>query len=252
MTRYGFTLTRKSSLRSATRRQFCGSLQTAQRLRRRASTLNASDRVVVQAAGPTLTLDRQAHLLAKSITLSASGSSAKLGPGALIQGATVDLKTGSGEGPSVALGSLPPGTKPFQVRLVDEDGTPLANKPYHLFFGDVRLEGKTDGEGGLAQAVPESLEKCEILVWPDAYPDGIRHHFHVHLTEFPEYNTLDGIRLRLHGLGYDVGVGDLNLKEIMRAAVRRFQSDHAKTYKLTVNGELDDPTVNAIKAVFGH
>ena len=213
----------------------------------------AGKRATVESGeGPLLMLDKQITMAAKNISLTGDSASIKLGSDATIQGSSISLKKGASDSKDSTRSTLEPGKKNVEIRFIDPERVALANKRYHLFYDDVRIEGTTDDEGMLHETVPESLTHCEVLIWHGEFPKSRRSHYIVDIADLPDLMTPDGIRSRLHALGYDIGLGKPSIHASMEEAVRRFQTHYLRKHNLTVTGIVDAATLDALKSEFGH
>lgn len=123
----------------------------------------------------------------------------------------------------------------IKIRLCIDD-QPRAHEPYILYVDDIEVcQGNTDGDGYIRAAIPPHAQKGRILVGSGDEQDV----FVFLLGTVDPLETDEGIRGRLHNMGYDVS----DLTE----AIRNFQSKE----NLNITGTADAPTLARLKERFG-
>lgn len=122
-----------------------------------------------------------------------------------------------------------------KIRLCVED-QPLANEPYTLYVDGVEAgQGNTDRDGYVEAAISPHAKEGRLLVGMGEEQDV----FVFQLGTVDPIDTDEGVRGRLHNMGYDVS----DLAE----AVRAFQTKE----NLSVTGTADDATRARLKERFG-
>jgi N-acetylmuramoyl-L-alanine amidase len=136
--------------------------------------------------------------------------------------------------------------KELQLKLLDDEGKPIANEPYVLEVdGEPPLEGKqTDGEGVLKERVPLSRGGATLTLRGRELR--LRFGGLNPLRDCPS-NDVSGVQGRLQNLGYNPGPVSGVLGERTRIAIAIFQSDEG----LEMTGEPDEKTVSKLEEVYG-
>ena len=138
---------------------------------------------------------------------------------------------------------------PARIRFVVQsfDGSPFADKRYELTVGDLRYEGRTDGDGAIDRGVSPVAKTGELAVWLETpgYPEVARYILRIGYLEPVE--SIRGVQGRLNGLGYGCGEEDGELNEATRAALRLFQEKRG----LDPKGEVDEATRSALREAYG-
>lgn len=131
-----------------------------------------------------------------------------------------------------------------EIRVLSEDGTPMANTPWKLTVSGATTEGTTGDDGMIAARMVSSAENASLEL------DGST--IALTIGRMPTIETVKGVQVRLRNLGYFRDEPDGIVKESTTAAVRRFQSDRAHAgVRLSVSGEIDDPTRTELRAYHG-
>lgn len=130
--------------------------------------------------------------------------------------------------------------------ILDEDGQPLASRPYELKAGGETFTGETGSDGGLRHEIPLSAKTAElkIILDRDGNPETLT--WKLDLGGLDPVETTYGLKGHLTNLGYDCGGVDDQLTEKTKDALREFQADHG----LPVTGENDRITREKLIALF--
>ena len=210
--------------------------------------MSAKESARLEADGPLLELTDQVELDAKAVKLYSEGASLELAQNADVNGAQVNLNCGGG---AAALAQAAAGAKlkPLQLKLHDDDMKPFADKKYRLFVGDLKLEGTTDGEGGLDEQVPAEAKVAQLELWLEDYPTGPALHWPIELPDepLPPAAGATGTVQRLRNLGYYQGDLVAELTPQAEAALRAFQGDN----QLEPTGKLDARTAAKLEEIHG-
>jgi hypothetical protein len=131
----------------------------------------------------------------------------------------------------------------LRVKLQDGEGGSFANRPYKLTLGSTVLEGTTDGDGVVHQAVPPDATDGYLVV-SLSEEEGVLGSWstRVHIGHLDPISELSGIQGRLRNLGF----GEVEPTGSMDAATRRALSAFQKHKGLEITGELDDATRDAL------
>src|SRR5262249_29514056 len=128
---------------------------------------------------------------------------------------------------------------------------PYAGKTFHLRAEGLKTEGTTDGDGTVKAKGPKDVKQGVVTVWIDEYPTGRRKTYTLSHTEIPPADTPKGAQNRLKHLGYFDGEPSDQMTDAAKEALFAFQDDHKDSHALTPTGELDGPTIGALKDVYG-
>lgn len=126
-----------------------------------------------------------------------------------------------------------------RVRVVDARREPMKNLPFKLDTGKQIYQGQSDGDGVVDRNVPAEVETATLYIGDVTLPLLLGH-----LNPYGETRDrgITALQARLKNLGYQPGRVDGCLGPRTKAALRRFQADHA----LEVTGEADDATTKAL------
>jgi hypothetical protein len=131
-----------------------------------------------------------------------------------------------------------------EIRLLSEDGTPMAKTPWKLTVSGVVTEGTTGDDGIVGARMVSSAESASLELEGSTIA--------LTIARMPTIQTVKGVQLRLRNLGYFRDEPDGIVNEPTTAAVKRFQSDRARAgISLSVSGEIDDPTRTELRAYHG-
>jgi type VI secretion system secreted protein VgrG len=181
--------------------------------------------------------------------------------GSVVQGGSVALKSGQGQGqtrseeeqPTKKLANL---TLVFSHLRRTIGLHRIAETRCRIVADDLVIEADTDPEGKVSVQVPEKVRVVYVVLWAnetygDLYPleEGPLHWL---LRIQPGMNgvcELPGARVRLRNLGYEPGTAldDEEMDGPTRAALLEFQIDQ----RLPATGELDDATKEKLFTVYG-
>lgn len=120
-------------------------------------------------------------------------------------------------------------------------GEAVADEPYVVEAGKVRVEGTTDGDGVLEAKVPASEMKA-VLTLPER---GLQ--YELALGHLDPVETVRGASQRLVNLGLLDQEPAAKMSRQLRRALRVFQ----RMKSLEVTGELDDATREALRDAYG-
>ncbi|HEV8607054.1 MAG TPA: hypothetical protein VGQ99_17065 [Tepidisphaeraceae bacterium] len=123
----------------------------------------------------------------------------------------------------------------MKIRLMLDD-KPRKNEAYKLCIDGKWIEGKTDGDGYIEADIPAGAKQGELRVGTGKEIDI----FNLGFGTLDPADEETGAEDRLLGLGYDLSGG-------LEEALKSFQTKE----KLTVNGQLDDPTKAKLKERYG-
>ena len=107
----------------------------------------------------------------------------------------------------------------LKLRLVDDDGDPIANEAVAMSGTGVQAELTTDGAGCVEVEVP--VRNCKSLL----VTVGDRE-IELDVADLDPVDSVTGVQARLSNLGYFVGTRDDDYGETTRACVSEFQSDN--------------------------
>ncbi|MFV8754808.1 peptidoglycan-binding protein [Nannocystaceae bacterium ST9] len=166
-------------------------------------------------------------------------------PHALLPGDQLEIPAIEEREEGVATGSvgrfkLKVGPIKLRIRLT-KLGEPRANEAYELIFEDQTIAGTTDGEGWIDQPIPLAATRATL-----ALMEG-EENYELRLGHLDPHDSPSGIQQRLRALGYYFGKVDEDVGPQTQAALRRFQGKQG----LSVTGEADDATLDALRDAYG-
>ncbi len=129
---------------------------------------------------------------------------------------------------------------PFAIRVVDIDFKPIANMPFELTMGEVKIRGNTSKDGLIAQKLPPDTTTGTLTC------DGFTRD--VAFGPLDDSSTVTGAQPRLLNLA--AGTVDAQqgvLDEDTQLSIMRFQNDH----EMPTSGQLDDATVAKLRERYG-
>lgn len=129
------------------------------------------------------------------------------------------------------------------LTLLDAERRPVAGQPYTLTGGGETFSGATSAEGKLEHVFAEETTRA-VLSIGDSRID-------LELSELPPADTLLGAQERLINLLYLDGPASGQLDDGTRAALLAFQQDEVGDAG-SRTGQLNPPTVEALRRVYGH
>jgi N-acetylmuramoyl-L-alanine amidase len=118
---------------------------------------------------------------------------------------------------------------------------PRANEDYELEIDGLKFSGKTDSQGRLEQSIPPSAAKGQIRLLKDGDT------YDLLLGNLDPYDEVTGVQGRLRHLGFYFGSIDGKITAELEHAIQEFQI----TKDIEPDGELNGPTIDALKAAFG-
>jgi len=125
-------------------------------------------------------------------------------------------------------------TTTLHLIVEDEMGRPFKSKEYDLTIGDKTYHGVTGNDGSLEQQIAANATAGDLTV--HAWGGGFS--WTLDLGRLDPYDTDDGIKHRLHNLGFDVKPESHGWDEDAAAELKAFQY----AAKIPVTGEVDDAT----------
>ncbi len=166
-------------------------------------------------------------------------------PNALLPGDQVEIPALEEREEGVATGSigrfkLSVGPLKLRIRLTWH-GEARADLAYDLTIGEQTLSGTTDGDGWVDQPLPLDATRATLSLL-----DG-EETYELMLGHLDPHDSPSGIQQRLRALGFYFGEVDEDVGPQTQAALRRFQTKQS----LSVTGEADDATVNALRDAYG-
>lgn len=142
---------------------------------------------------------------------------------------------------SVGRFKLSVGPLKLRVRLT-KFGEARADEPFELIFEDEHtISGSTDGDGWIDEPIPITAKKVTLSL-----REGKEEH-HLQLGHLDPHDEPSGVQQRLRNLGFYFGALDGEHGPVTAGALRSFQTKQG----LTVSGEADDDTMNALRDAHG-
>jgi N-acetylmuramoyl-L-alanine amidase len=130
----------------------------------------------------------------------------------------------------------------LRLRLLDEEGRPMAGTSYQLLIGGAIHEGSTDADGNLEQSISALTIKATLHI------PSLNRNLPLYLGRLGPADAPQGIQERLRNLGYyhnrDPKLATLKLA----AALRKFQKEHG----LEQNGKTDAATIQKIEELHAY
>jgi hypothetical protein len=167
-------------------------------------------------------------------------------PQALLPGDQLEIPALEEREEGVATGSvgrfkLTVGPVKLRIRLT-RHAEPRADEAYELIFEEQTIAGTTDGDGWIDQAIPAAATRATLSLLDGAEVYGLM------LGHLDPHDSPSGIQQRLRALGFYFGAVDEDMGAQTQAALRRFQSKGG----LSVTGEADETTLNALRDAYGN
>lgn len=131
----------------------------------------------------------------------------------------------------------------LKLRLLDVDGTPLANQAYQLKIDGEERAGTTDGDGLLDEPVRPNASAATVTA--TVTRDDEPHDFvwDLEIGALDPVSQMTGVQARLQNLQFYHGELDGNFGPMTRQAVAAFQESRG----LEPTGEADDATLKEIE-----
>jgi hypothetical protein len=129
---------------------------------------------------------------------------------------------------------------PITLRVVNLDYEPIADMPYELTMGEVKVTGRTSKDGLIVQKLPPDTTTGTLVC------DGFTRE--VAFAPLDDSSTVTGAQPRLMNLA--AGTADAQqgvLDEHTQLALMRFQNKH----EMPTSGQLDDSTVSKLTERYG-
>jgi type VI secretion system secreted protein VgrG len=211
--------------------------------------MKATKSMILAGDGPSLSLKKEVEVASKKVSIFSESAAVELSDKAEIWGDKISLNPPRRPAPAKRDDSSDGPTQKVRVRFTDGDHEPHAGRTYHLFAGDARYVGKTDGDGFLDETVPKDVQHVEVTLWLDEYPEGRRQQHAFQLEPLAPTRSPRGAKQRLKRLGYYTGSVDDLADRALRDAVRWLQEDQEIE---PATGDLDGPTVAKLESLYGH
>ena len=129
---------------------------------------------------------------------------------------------------------------PLSLRIV-HNGEVAAGESFVASAGAWRHEGSTDGDGRLEAQVPVTAERVDVAL------PGLALQYSVRVGSLDPGDAVSGVQDRLHALGYYGGPSHGQVDGATARALSSFQEEH----DLTVTGQIDEVTRQALAERFG-
>jgi hypothetical protein len=123
----------------------------------------------------------------------------------------------------------------LRMLLHDEEGNPLASKPFKLLIGGKTIEGTTNGDGLLEVPIPIDARDGKLEI------EGFD--LDLHVGSLDPGHEISGVQSRLRNLGYDLGDEYGEMGPATHDAIGRFQ----QAEQLEVTGEPNNETLAKLK-----
>ena len=129
----------------------------------------------------------------------------------------------------------------FQVRLMWDD-EPRAGLPYELVIdGQRKVSGTTDADGWIRVPLMPDAVRGRLIM-----EQGLEV-YDLNFGYVDPIDSISGVQSRLRNLGFFEGHSDSVPSDALSEAIAHFQ----RHYQLTVSGEMDEATGEALKQAFG-
>jgi hypothetical protein len=130
-----------------------------------------------------------------------------------------------------------------RLRLLDLKRQPRANLQYTATVDGVGSSGQSDGDGYITLIVLPNARQLKLKVTDGSKTD----EYSLPLGSIDPIEELSGAQQRLTNLGYPCGDEQGTLGELTKTAIGAFQKER----NLTVTGDLDDATRQALQQIHG-
>jgi type VI secretion system secreted protein VgrG len=209
-------------------------------------TVSATKRLVAQADGPSLRLDRAVQIAGEQVRLYSSGASVELDDEAHVDGRLVKLACG-GALDSLTEDGRKPNTRPLRLRVADANLAPHANKAFVVKAGGARVEGTTGADGTIDVVVPLEATGADITIWLGKRGESECRRYAVELGDIEPIDTILGVQRRLRHLGHYHREPSGTHDAATRAALKSFQRQRG----LPPTGDIDAPTRSSLVELHG-
>jgi len=122
-------------------------------------------------------------------------------------------------------------------------GEPRANEPYWVLVDGRDIRGNLDADGKLEVRIPGDAREAVVLLGQE----GPQERYTLKIGHIDPLTEVRGVQQRLKNLGFSCGNEDNEIGPRTRAALRSFQEKH----DFQVTGEIDDPTKNRLREIYG-
>jgi N-acetylmuramoyl-L-alanine amidase len=133
------------------------------------------------------------------------------------------------------------------IRVLAEDGTPFANRPYVLHVRPHEYRGTTTADGSVEHFVVASAREGALVVDLGADHDPPYARWSLRVGFLDPGASLTGLQGRLAALGFYEGGDEGTFGEPTANAIRRFQT----AQQLAVTGTFDAATLDRLTAAYG-
>ena len=133
----------------------------------------------------------------------------------------------------------------LNLRFLDAQGNPIANKPYQLVAAGEVFIGNTTGDGVIEQEFSMKAKRAQISVWDDD-PNGEPICYDLDVGHLDPIDEVSGMQARLNSLGIDSGNTDDDLGPMTLQAVKDFQKDAG----MEETGVVDENFLGELKKKF--
>ncbi len=132
----------------------------------------------------------------------------------------------------------------FNVKLLDQYGQPRVGIPYTLQIDSKKTQGNTPADGAISEIIAPNAKKATLTLTPREMPEEV---YNFNLGYMNPTDDAGGAQGRLKNLGYYKGTINSNLDDNTVAAIKQFQEDAG----LPQSGEVDAATKSALEARHG-
>jgi hypothetical protein len=126
----------------------------------------------------------------------------------------------------------------IHIVVEDEMGKPFKSTNYDLKVGEESYQGTTGGDGSITQEISADETSGELTI----HASGGGYSWTLDIGHLDPDETDDGVKGRLHNLGFDVDSGREGFDEQAVIALKAFQYAAG----LPVTGTMDDTTRNKL------
>jgi type VI secretion system secreted protein VgrG len=189
----------------------------------KAIVIDGHETTTIYGKKPVMSFTDTVSLASDTITLTAQSSSLTLDSNATLLGSAVKLASGS-SATTQARQLDPAESKPFKLRLLDDQGKAYAGKKYDLMAGGQRFSGSTDGDGHVTETIPKDAKIGDLTLWLGQAPTGQSLRWQVEIKDqIPGAPASLGLMTRLRNLGFHVGDIEEDDPDARRIATQAFQ-----------------------------
>jgi N-acetylmuramoyl-L-alanine amidase len=135
----------------------------------------------------------------------------------------------------------------LRVRLLDDEGEPLAGRPYRLEFADNVIEDEIPDDGVVEQEVPLACERARLTLWVRGDPAGPGTTYDLRIGNLDPQDEMTGVQTRLNNLGLFDGQIDGNDSDELAHAIIIFRKRH----DLGDSDQIDDELIAKLESEHG-